>query len=311
MARSTSYDAQASVPGIVFNIQRFSIHDGPGIRTSVFLKGCPMRCPWCHNPESISPDRQIAGDMTRCIECHLCVEACSRTDGPRAAGPVPAGDDCTLCGECAEACPSTARTIVGREVTPLELLAELVRDRVFYDQSGGGITFSGGEPLAQPDFVIESLEECKREDLHTAVDTCGFRDRETLISVAELTDLFLFDLKTIDPALHLRLTGVEVAPVLENLELLAAHGARIWLRIPIVPGLTDRTDTIDSAVAYAKRHSNIERISLLPYHRTGLGKQPRLGLVEPSNGFKPPSEEVLQRLAADAAASGVTVTVGA
>jgi pyruvate formate lyase activating enzyme len=252
--------------GICFDIQRFSIHDGPGIRTTVFLKGCPLTCPWCHNPEGRTPGPEIHLFPDRCIACGTCHDVCPTDDPAR----------CLRCGECAEKCPADARRLVGRTWNAAELVAEVERDRPFFEQSGGGVTFSGGEPLAQPEFLIACLRGCRERGLHTAIDTCGYANPEILLEVARHTDLFLYDLKILDEEQHLRRTGVPLAPILANLRALDEAGARIWIRTPILPGVNDDDAAIDALATVAAGLSHSPPIHLLPYHRLGLDKAGRL-----------------------------------
>jgi len=265
--------------GLVFNVQRFSIQDGPGIRTTVFLKGCPMACTWCHNPESQSPEPEISVVEGRCIRCGACWEACpQRGEGNGAAAgrrAAPGDGVCTRCGACVEACPTGAREMVGRRMTVDEVLAAVLKDRIFYDDSGGGVTFSGGEPLGQPAFLVELLEACRRQGLHTAVDTCGYAPREDLLAAAEHTDLFLYDLKLVDDERHRRYTGVSNALVLENLEALAQSHANVRLRIPIVPGVNDDLEDLRAAARLAASLPGVRQIDLLPYHDLGRHKAAR------------------------------------
>lgn len=203
--------------GLVFNIQKYSIQDGPGIRTTVFLKGCPLRCWWCHNPESLSPKPEIVILEARCRLCGECLQVC-----PNDAIFAENGgfrydvEACALCGTCVEACPSGARQMVGTRMTVPEVMAEISKDRIFYDDSRGGVTFSGGEPLMQPRFLRDLLAACRAQSIHTTVDTCGFGTREYLLSIAPLTDLFLYDLKAIDEAKHLQYTGVSNSSILDT-----------------------------------------------------------------------------------------------
>lgn len=238
--------------GVVFNVQRFSAHDGPGLRTTVFLKGCPLRCAWCHNPEGLRPDPELLWDPDRCLECGACAGA--ETDA-----------------EAAEACPSGAKRLAGRTVTVDELVEEVVRDRVFYEESGGGVTFSGGEPLAQPAFLRASLAACRSQGLSTALDTCGYAARDDLLEAAALSDVVLFDLKGMGDARHRANTGVPATPIHENLRALCAMHPRVWLRVPLIPGRTDDPGELRAAAAFAAS-LRLERISLLPYHALGSGK---------------------------------------
>lgn len=265
--------------GVVFNVQRFSAHDGPGLRTTVFLKGCPLRCAWCHNPEGLRPDPELLWDPDRCLECGSCADA--ENDA-----------------EAAEACPSGAKRMAGRTVTVDELVEEVARDRVFYEESGGGVTFSGGEPLAQPAFLRAASRACRAQGLSTALDTCGYAARDDLLEAAALSDVVLFDLKGMDDARHRANTGVPATPIHRNLEALCAAHPRVWLRIPIIPGRTDDPGELRSAAAFAAS-LRVERVSLLPYHALGAGKT---RLLE-REGAAPPGEAARMRDSAAAKAA--------
>lgn len=301
--------------GRIFDIQRFSVHDGPGIRTTVFLKGCPLRCVWCHNPESIHAETELAVLESRCIHCGRCVEACPA--GRLVALEGGNGEDapeCLLCGTCAAVCPAEARRLVGRSVTVDELLAEILRDRLFFDDSGGGVTFSGGEPLAQPDFLAASLEACHREGVHTAVDTSGFCRREDLLRAARWTDLFLFDVKHMDPRRHRELTGVSNRRILENLEALAAVHQGIRIRVPVIPGMNDEPENLEATARFVTSLPGVRRMDLLPYHRHGRHKRERLESVTGSqaNGdaIRPPEPDAVERLAGIVRHAGLETRIG-
>lgn len=304
--------------GRIFDIQRFSVHDGPGIRTTVFLKGCPLRCAWCHNPESIRAEPELAVLESRCIHCDRCVEACptGRLAALEAgAGAVPA---CTLCGTCAAVCPAEARRLVGRSVTVDELLAEILRDRLFFDDSGGGVTFSGGEPVAQPDFLAAALEACRHQGVHTAVDTSGFCRRQDLLRAARWTDLFLFDLKHMDPVRHRELTGASNRRILENLEALAAVHQGIRIRVPVVPGMNDDPENLEATARFVASLPGVRRLDLLPYHRHGRHKRERLEPVadpptvsrESRDDVRPPEPAAVDRLAGIVRDAGLETRIG-
>ena len=276
--------------GIVFDIRRFSIHDGPGIRTTVFLKGCPLRCQWCHNPEGLNPGLEMMFWARRCIGCGACLPAC-----PQGAisqdGDVVSTDreKCTLCGTCVAACYTEARQIVGRRMSVAQVLAEIERDLPFYDESGGGVTFSGGEPLFQPDFVRALLRACKDKGIHTALDTCGFAPWEVLDSVRETVDLFLYDLKLMDEARHRRFTGVSNGPILSNLQALSQRGHAIVIRVPLIPGINDDEENLRQTGAFAAALPHLLRVDLLPYHSMSGDKYDRLGRTYPLPETRPPS----------------------
>jgi pyruvate formate lyase activating enzyme len=294
-----------AVTGRVFDVQRFSVHDGPGIRTTVFLKGCPARCLWCHNPESQSFAPELLVVETRCVSCGTCRSVC-----PHGA-PPPGSGLCTACGACVDACPAGARRLAGRETTVGEVMEDVLRDRVFYEESGGGVTFSGGEPLAQPEFLRSLLEACRHAGIPTAVDTCGFAPRERLLAVAPLVDLFLFDVKLVDDARHRDLTGLPVAPILENLQALAAVHGDVWIRIPVVPGRTDAEADLAATATLVAGLPGARQVSLLPYHSTGAAKARRLGRDYPLDALAPPSPERLDALAALFREHGLAVRIGA
>jgi len=285
--------------GFIFNIQRFSVHDGPGIRTTVFLKGCPLRCWWCHNPESQSPRAELLIQENFCLVCGTCAQVCPHCEADLDA-PEPAPTDnqrCTLCGDCVDACPSDARKMIGTAMTGAELENEILADRVFFDESGGGVTFSGGEPLSQAAFLRESLHTCRKHEIHTAVDTCGHVARKDLLAVAPLTDLFLYDLKIMDSLLHEEVTGVPNSVILDNLRALEEIHDNIWIRVPVIPGVNDTIGNMEATADFASASAAIRRISLLPYHYTGVQKFHRTGKEYMLDGLEAPPAEKLERLA--------------
>ncbi len=296
--------------GNVFRIERFAVHDGPGIRTTVFLKGCPLRCWWCHSPESQSTLPELMYRPDRCIRCFKCVEECQLGAISR-VGDVPVVDEdlCRWCGGCADVCDTGARTRAGRLMTTADVVRVIEQDTLFYDQSGGGVTFSGGEPLMQPDFVIELLEACRDKRIHTAVDTCGMADRDRLLRAAELADLFLFDVKMLDDERHRQFTGVSNVRILDNLRALVAARARVLVRFPLVPGVNDEPGHVERVGRFLAG-LGLSRVDVLPYHRAGSGKYPALGREYRLAGTEVPTtrtEEAVRILAGcglDAVAGG-------
>ena len=294
----------AAVTGRVFNVQRYSLHDGPGIRTTVFLKGCPARCLWCHNPESQAFGPEVIRVETRCASCGTCETVC-----PHGA-PPPGSGQCTACGECVEACPAGARQLVGRETAVDEVMVEVLRDRIFFQDSGGGVTFSGGEPLAQLEFLRALLAAARGHGLHTAVDTCGFAPREDLLGLVPLVDLFLFDVKLIDDARHRELTGLPTGPILDNLRALVEAHPSVWIRVPIVPGHTDDEADVAAIAALVDELPRVRHVSLLPFHATGGAKARRLGRPTPLESLAPPPPERMEALAGLFRDRGLAVSIG-
>jgi pyruvate formate lyase activating enzyme len=269
--------ATALASGVVFDIRRFSVHDGPGIRTTVFLKGCPLRCPWCHNPEGLSAAPELVWRAERCTRCGSCIAACPE-EALEWVDDVPALDAtrCTLCAICADECYAQAREVMGRVMDADAVLAQVERDRPFYEESGGGVTFSGGEPLAQPEFLAELLGRARACGIHTALDTCGYAPWNALDRLRSNVDLFLYDLKVVDNERHRSVTGVSNTLILDNLERLAALARRIVLRVPLVPGITDDDANLHAIGTLAAR-LGVERVVVLPFHRLGRDKYARLG----------------------------------
>lgn len=281
--------------GTITRIQRFSTTNGPGLRTTVFLKGCPLRCRWCHNPETQKRKRELLFYEAQCVKCGICVRTCPngahRLEVRRAdADTDPAGETerihfldrekCVLCGACADHCPVEALEMTGMEIEADDVALRLLRDRAFYKNSGGGVTLSGGEPLFQLDFTREILKRCKEEGLHTCLDTSGYGipEEEIRCLVRDgIVDLFLYDLKETNEERHLAATGVPLAPVLRNLEEAGAAGGRIRLRCPIIPGVNDREEHLGKIGEIAESIPGIMAIDLIPYHRLGLVKAKALG----------------------------------
>ncbi len=268
--------------GTVFDIQKFSIHDGPGIRTTVFLKGCPLECQWCHNPESQARDPELSFNAGLCIGCGSCVNQCSR-DGHLLSDREHRLDrtSCVVCGSCAKGCYTGALEVIGREMTVDQVIADVLRDRPFYETSGGGMTISGGEPLMQIDFTEALLQRAAEEKLHTCVETCGHASWQRLERIVPLTNLFLYDFKEADPERHRQLTGVSNDQILANLHRLHAAGAAILLRVPFVPGVNATDDNIAALAELSHQLPLLQGIELMPYHRLGEGKHERLGRGAP------------------------------
>ena len=297
--------------GKIFNIQRYSIHDGPGIRTTVFFKGCPVSCIWCHNPESQSFEPELLQYKKRCIGCGKCLEICrngalSLTDGSIKFDRV----KCTSCGSCAEVCHAKAIELAGKIMTVPEVITQIEKDIIFYDESGGGVTFSGGEPLSQPEFLLDLLIQCKKKEYHTAVDTSGYGAPETIKSISSLTDLFLYDLKLIDDDKHIKYTGVSNKLILENLKIISQLGNRIYIRIPLIPGVNDDEVNIRSTVKVIQETEGIEQVNLLPYHNIAMDKYKRLGKLESLMQIPVPSGEYMESVAGKFSEYGIKVKIG-
>jgi len=267
--------------GLVFDVKRYAINDGPGIRVAIFLKGCSLQCHWCHNPESISGKVQKMYNKAKCIGCKSCIEVCPEDVCTLSAGGIVTDLSlCTGCGACADVCPTKATEMSGRLATIEEIIAIVEKERIFFDQSGGGVTFSGGEPLMQHEFLTDALIELGEKSFHRAVDTSGFAPKEILLKVAKHTDLFLYDLKMMDSALHKKWTGVDNTVILENLQFLAKAGSCIDIRIPLIKGVNaDRGNLEKSALFIANLPGEKKSVSLLPYHYSMVSKHEKLGQV--------------------------------
>lgn len=297
--------------GVIFDIKKYAIHDGPGIRTTVFFKGCPLACRWCHNPEGLSVASQRDYRQERCIDCGECIQICPREVLTRTADGIVADPaKCDLCQTCAAHCPSEAVDFVGRKVTVAEVVRQIEKDTAFYDQSGGGITLSGGEPLMQPEFLLELLEACGSLDLHRTVDTTGYADAGLLLEVAQQTDLFLYDLKLMDAAKHRDFTGVSNRLILNNLKLLSQNKARIQVRIPIIPGINNDADNINRTADFVSALPGVEHIAILPFHNSARGKYGRLGMECIASEIECPSDAHLEIIAGWLEKSGVQVKIG-
>jgi pyruvate formate lyase activating enzyme len=264
--------AMKTEKGVIFDIQRYSIHDGPGIRTTVFLKGCPLRCFWCQNPESQAIKPEIFFDRDKCTLCKRCIAACP-TGAARLSEAIMAIDRglCTGCGKFVEVCPAEARRLIGRTVTADEVMLHVLKDVRFYAHSGGGVTLSGGEATAQPHFALSLLQKCKEAGLHTALDTCGYASWTQLKKLLAYTDLVLYDIKHLDPRRHLAATGRDNRLILANIRKIAGWKP-FRIRIPLIPGFNDSPEEVRAIARFVKNELNSEDIDLLPYNRLGEGK---------------------------------------
>lgn len=264
----------------IFNIQRFSTEDGPGIRTTVFFKGCPLRCSWCHNPEGISPSPQLMWYATRCIAARDCITACPEKALKLSAKGLQIDRNlCVGCGDCAEACPAAAIELIGKSWDIDSLLDEIMRDKSFYADSGGGVTLSGGEPLMQHDFAATLMSRCRDAGVHSALDTTAYASPAIFDKCVELADLVLLDLKTMDPEKHIEYTGVPLDPILENAKRLGASGKRLWVRTPVIPRSTNTETNIRAVAQFISAHlPSCERYDLLPFSNLCSSKYERLDM---------------------------------
>jgi len=298
--------------GMIFDIKRYAIHDGPGIRTTVFLKGCPLKCLWCHNPEGISREQEFMWYKERCTVCRDCQNLCTK-------GAISFSDDsllldqlkCDLCGACVDVCHSQALKLVGKKMAVAQVMKELEKDMVFYDESGGGVTFSGGEPLMQPYFLHSLLKACKELGMHTAVDTCGYASSNVLSRISKHVDLFLYGLKVINDEKHVKFTGVSNKLILENLKKLSYNGQKIIVRFPLVPGANDDENDILELGVFVSSLKNVKELSILPYHKAGVEKFKRL--KKPKASFfmsHSPSAEILSEIEKKLKDFGLKIQIG-
>jgi pyruvate formate lyase activating enzyme len=284
--------------GIIFDIKKFAIHDGPGTRSTVFFKGCPLRCLWCHNPEGMSPVPEVLVFARRCLaDCRACIELCPQKALAKNKDGIALDRGlCNACGLCAAACPSEALQMAGRTVSVEQVMSELARDDIFYQDSGGGITFSGGEPLAQIDFLHQLLLACKERGWHTAVDTCGHAPFANFVKIMPLVDLFLYDLKIIDPLKHCRFTGLGNRLILENLPGLSRAARSLAIRIPLIPGSNDSATDMERLADFCASLPRPHPVHILPFHRGGSGKRKRLDHEDPLPGARPPTAAKMNKI---------------
>lgn len=297
--------------GTVFDIQHFSVSDGPGIRTTVFLKGCPLRCEWCHNPESYITDTQMMYYEERCGSCGACAEICPNGCHRMADGNhLFDREQCVMCGKCTGKCPSGALKTVGQKRTTEDVLKEVLEDRFFYESSGGGMTLSGGEPMFQPDFALNLSKAAKECGLHVCVETSGFCKKEHLERMLPFVDLFLYDYKMTGEENHKKYTGVSQKVISENLCFLDRLGADIILRCPIIPGININKEHITGIVTIAGKLTHLQEIHLEPYHNIGIPKRSGLGINENMQMLTPPAREELLSVAEEIQArTGVKTVV--
>lgn len=281
----------------ITNIQKFSIHDGDGIRTTVFFKGCPLKCEWCHNPETQRYNKEVQFDREKCAGCETCAKICpSHAIVMEENGPVLNKDVCTLCGKCENFCPEGVREIIGREYTVKELIKELLKDQMFYEESGGGVTLSGGEVMTMDtDFIVLIAKELKRQDVSLTIDTCGYASYEKFQAILPYVNTFLYDLKIMDPELHEKYVGVDNKLILDNLVRLAEDGARIYIRIPTIKEVNGNEENMKETIAFLKEHDiHPAQVNLLPYHDTGSGKYRKLDMEYKGTDLHAPDKEELE-----------------
>ena len=301
---------KGDLKGVVFNIQRFSVHDGPGIRTTVFMKGCPLQCAWCANPESQDFLPQLMLRDVKCVACGRCAQACPRQaiSLTKEQGRRVNWQACDQCLKCVDVCLYEALGAIGKHMDVAEIVREVEKDKIFYLNSGGGVTLSGGEPLAQYDVTLRLLQTFKANGLHTALDTCGYAPRAKFEKILPYVDLVLFDIKQLDAEQHRKYTGVDNERIL-RIARFVSQRVRTWFRVPLIKGFNDSPEDM-KRVARMARELGVEKISLLPYHEGGESKSFQLGKIYRMPRTEPPTEEQIQRLREIASEMGVTTTVG-
>jgi len=302
------------IKGLIYSIQRYCIHDGPGIRTLVFLKGCELFCPWCANPESQCFEMQIACSHGKCVACGYCAKVCPRGAITLTPKPQLNRSLCDLCGACVRGCAQDAWKIYGETYTVEQIVSEIEKDSAYYRKSGGGVTFSGGEPTAQPDFLYEALKACHQRGIHTAIETHGFASEAVFRRIAPYTDLFLIDLKHMDAQTHKKLVGVDNAPIHANIRMLACElGKKLMLRIPLIPGANDSPENLEQTAAFAREIQGcgaLETVNVLPYHAMGRGKYELFGLTYAMPDIKPPAQPEIDAAVGVFAKAGLPVRQG-
>ena len=282
---------------LITNVQKFSIHDGDGIRTSVFFKGCPLKCEWCHNPETQRFEKEMQCDKEKCVGCGTCAKVCPNGAISMENGkPEMKKDACTFCGKCVNFCPIGIREIIGREYSVKELIKELMKDQMFYEESGGGVTLSGGEVMAMEiDYILAIAKELKRQDVTLTIDTCGYVPYEKFQAILPYVHTFLYDVKVMDPKLHKKHIGVDNQLILDNLIRLAADGARIYIRIPTIKEVNGNEKNMKETIAFLKEHDiHPAQINLLPYHDTGSGKYSKLDMEYKGTDLHAPEKEEME-----------------
>jgi len=281
---------------LVFDIQPFSLHDGPGIRTTVFLKGCPMQCKWCSNPEGIDSEPTLSFQKSKCSNCLECVEICSTEALISVEGQlVVQHEKCNACGECIEVCPTDALKLYGYQATSQEIIDQVKKDKTFFKKSGGGITLTGGEVMMQPQFAKDILKLAKDDEINTCIETCGFARQKDYAAILDYVDIILFDYKITDPDEHKYYTGQSNEIILNNLKFLCENGAKIVLRIPIIPGIND-TDEHFKALSYiSNQYKSIEKVEVMPYHNWGEHKYQEIGLKKSDHKFETVSKEKVEQ----------------
>jgi len=299
--------------GVVFSIERYALQDGPGIRTLVFLKGCPLHCEWCANPESQEFIPEILYFRNKCASCGRCMEICPQDaiQVNEEFGLVTDPDRCTLCGKCVDVCYYCAREMSGEEMEVSDVLSIIERDKLFYDFTGGGMTISGGEPLMQTAFVRELSRECKERGIHTAIETTLFADKESVKRALEFIDLVFVDIKHIDSTVHAKFTGVHNERILNNLEMVNELGKEFIIRIPFIPGFNDDDQVQKGIYQWASKLTNLQWIEILPYHRLGMTKYSGLARTYSYRDVDPVSKQSLAYLQEYGAEFGVEVRIGA
>ena len=282
---------------LITNVQKFSIHDGDGIRTSVFFKGCPLKCEWCHNPETQRFEKEMQCDKEKCVGCGTCAKVCPNGAISMENGkPEMKKDACTFCGKCVNFCPIGIREIIGREYSVKELIKELMKYQMFYEESGGGVTLSGGEVMAMDiDYILAIAKELKRQDVTLTIDTCGYVPYEKFQAILPYVNTFLYDVKVMDPKLHKKYIGVDNQLILDNLIRLAADGARIYIRIPTIKEVNCNEKNMKETIAFLKEHDiHPAQINLLPYHDTGSGKYSKLDMEYKGTDLHAPEKEEME-----------------